>query len=144
MSFSLSLLITSWLTLCAWQDVRTRTVSNWLTLPALMMAILLRLTDFAPGSAWLATITVVGLLLLAWQHAQIGGADVKALTAMALIDVSLVAAALLGVGLWYGGAWLQQRKAPASVPAFAGMAVGLALMAAGRSCAFFLKEVVPF
>lgn len=93
-------LVAAWLSLCAAQDWRRRAVPNTLTLPPLGLAILLRLAGWIDAPL-LPSLAAMLLLLLLWRLGWLGGADLKASLALALLDVRLLAWAWAGLGLWY-------------------------------------------
>lgn len=94
-----------WLTICAIQDWRARQVSNWLTLPVLALAILLRVMGVVEGKL-LLTMLIVLAALMGWRLHLIGGADAKGLIALALLDSKLAiwawagAMVLIGIRFW--------------------------------------------
>ena len=93
--------IVAWLGLCAWQDWQGRQVSNWLTLPPLLLALGLRLSGHAKGASPLLVLILAGVLV-AWLGRWIGGADAKVLAALALLDTRLALWSWLGATAWYG------------------------------------------
>ena len=74
--------LTAYLAPCAWQDWRTRKVSNWLTVPAFVAA--------WPLAIWLGnlewTVAVFLGCYVAWQFKGMGAADGKLATLMAAIN----------------------------------------------------------
>ncbi len=90
-------LILLWLAVCAVFDLRRREVPDWLTLPAVVLALVWRLIHPGGWLPWaLAGVTVV--LTLA---GVLPGGDMKGLVALALFDPSLYLLAWLGAGLMY-------------------------------------------
>jgi Flp pilus assembly protein protease CpaA len=77
----LKLLLTLWLTVCSFQDLRTRTVSNWLTLPMFFLSGLYAFWRGGQNLALFGLVLVVFVVL--WAVKGIGGADVKVLAALA-------------------------------------------------------------
>ena len=119
----------------AWQDLRTWRVSNKLTLPALGLAWGYRL--LVP-SVWVPVVAVFCLLCWGWTRGWLGGADVKGLLTLALLENTLLIAAILGLYLWYGGTWLATRTRPTQLPGFAGFALGVSLWSL-----LHWQEVIP-
>ncbi len=82
-----------WLLICAWQDWRSRQVSNWLTVPALLVAPFMAVLN--------GKIAVLRLILcaaiLGWMlwKGWIGAADVKILLFLAAFSPFMLAGALL-------------------------------------------------
>jgi len=124
----LHLLILAWLLLCALQDWRTRRVSNWLTLPAFVLA--------WPAALWqggeerlLFTFALFVGCWFAWQMGGMGAADGKIATALAALLPQAV--------LWSGGVlllcfvYLRLRRRPQSVPAVVALFLGALLSIAG-------------
>ena len=93
-------LVPAWLCLCAWQDWKKRQVSNWLTLPTIALALVLRLFGWSSGYLPL-TILILAAVLVAWLGRWAGGADAKVMTALALFDARLALWAWIGATLWY-------------------------------------------
>jgi len=119
-----------WLLPCALQDHRTRTVSNWLTLPALAVALLARLLGWVTTPWWL-TILVSGLALLSWARGWLGGADAKGWLVFALLGEFVLFWAACGLVVWYFAANLarkiQQQPVEPRLPGFPGYFFGLTI-----------------
>ena len=117
--------LTLWLLPCAIYDHRSRSVPNWLTLPALPLALW-----WAAGHSTLAlTITVFVASYLAFQLGGMGGADGK----IATVQAAISPAALLTTGilllLTFLGLRLKRRPhrhLPAGLWFFAGSIVSVA------------------
>ena len=73
--------LTAYLAPCAWQDWRTRKVSNWLTVPAFVIAWPLAL--WFGNLEW--TVAVFLGCYVAWQFKGMGAADGKLATLMAAV-----------------------------------------------------------
>jgi Flp pilus assembly protein protease CpaA len=117
-----------WLLACAVQDWNSREVTNWITLPPLVIAVILRLAGFA-HEPLLPVLVVIALLFMTWLRNRIGGADAKVSLALALLDMNVFIWAWLGLGLWYLGLRLYYgRKCDKRLPAFVGFAVGVAVL----------------
>jgi Flp pilus assembly protein protease CpaA len=128
---SLAVLSCIWLTLCAVQDWRRRQVGNALTLPVLGAAILLRLVGSVQGSILPIFVATI-LLLFAWRKGWMGGADLKACLALALLDMQMLAWAWAGLGLWYLSLRLIFRQEDTHcLPGFVGFSAGTFLYLLG-------------
>jgi hypothetical protein len=113
-----------WLGLCAIQDWRRRQVGNILTMPVLGAAILLRLAGVGHGSIFPFLLVTISLLF-AWRKGWIGGADLKASLALALLDMQMLAWAWAGLVLWYLSLRLIfQREDTCCLPGFVGFFAG--------------------
>lgn len=87
----------TWLGTCAVHDLRKREVPDWLTLPALALALGWRLVH---PDGWLSWALVVATITLTLMDILPGG-DMKGLAAMALLDPRLYLLAWLGVWVVY-------------------------------------------
>jgi len=122
----LSIPVLAWLSVCAWFDWKSRRVSNWLTLPVLGVAVVLRVSGHGSGDWWLVLL-FTGLVVWGWVAHLVGGADAKASLAMVLLDPRLAAWA------WAGGIMClflqriaqQKRESISSYPGFVGFAAGI-------------------
>jgi Flp pilus assembly protein protease CpaA len=118
-----NLLLTLWLLPCALQDYRTRYVSNWLTLPAFVLA--WPMAVYLGGSERLIlTFAVFVGCWAAWQMHTMGAADGKiavALAAVSPIGLGMGVAVLAGM---FAGLWVWKRRS-VSVPAAVGFYVGM-------------------
>ena len=94
-----AVLTLSWLLLGAVQDWRRREVSHCLVVPALLFGLLWRICGFAAGTWWEVG-CILMLLIIGFQRRWVGGADVKASLAIALISVPLAIWAWAGMVLW--------------------------------------------
>jgi Flp pilus assembly protein protease CpaA len=118
--------LTAWLLLCAIYDHRSRRVPNWLTLPALPLALW-----WAVGHSTLAlTITVFVASYLAFSTGGMGGADGK----IATVQAAVSPVALLATGILLAAAFLglrlkrnPHRHLPAGLWFFAGALLSLPL-----------------
>ncbi len=105
----IGVIIVTWLALCAWQDWKRREVSNWLTLPPMVLAFILRLLGRAAGPLpLLGLILIIVLMIFQWRW--FGGADAKVLIALALLDTRLALWAWTGTVAWYGLLFLYGRS----------------------------------
>lgn len=120
----LIILICIWLTACAVQDYDRRQVSNWLTLPAVVAALIYRLSFFSQ-SFFVLLVFESGLLYLIWQKGWLGGADIKASLTLLLFDPGLLLWASFGILLCYFFWALSKRtEATRTMPAFPGFMLG--------------------
>lgn len=121
----LPLLVTLWLTVCAVQDLRMRSVPNWLTLPPLPLAVFLAIVQ--GGEALLLSGIAVLVFLPAWYLRAMGGADVKVMIALAAFWPSAFLTGLLVVGVWSFTEYLCKRcesRARRLVPGLPPLALG--------------------
>ena len=95
---ALKLLLAFWLAICSIQDLRTRTVSNWLTLPMFFLGGAYAIWRGGQNLALfgLALVVFVGV----WLAKGTGGADVKVLSALAAIWPEAFFLALVFTFLW--------------------------------------------
>jgi|YNPMSStandDraft_1061717.scaffolds.fasta_scaffold15183_4 hypothetical protein len=123
-----------WLAVCARQDLRSRQVSNCLTIPPLAGGLL-----YAAAQGWEALLRTTLVLLTAavlFHLGGMGGADVKILTALAAFSPLFLLAALLAQGAAGLVVWRRQggRALFPAVPAYA----------AGAGLSFVIQFVLPF
>lgn len=121
-----------WLCLCAVHDWRTRTVSNWLTLPPFLAAL--------PIAHWLSGLNGVGFTLLVflccyriWQTGGMGAADGKVAVVLAAVMPASLPFGVAALWLMLGAERLMGRhshaaEGPRSVPGVTGMFLGLATL----------------
>ena len=95
------LLLVLWLAPCALYDLRRRRIPNWLTLPALPLALV-----WAWGhGAFVLALTVLAASLLAFHFGGLGGADGK----LATVQAAVAPPALLASGLLLFATFLALR-----------------------------------
>lgn len=123
-----STLATLWLLICATVDQRFRRVSNWLTLPMVVLALVYRLFLGLAGNEALQLVVIILPMFLAWQKGLLGGADFKILTALALLGPELVIAAWSGVALFVIGRIVLRRVRAVRFAGAPGFAFGVALL----------------
>jgi len=82
-----------WLLVCAWQDWRNGEVSNWLTVPALLAAPFMAVSN--GKTAVLRLIVCAAILGWMWWKGWFGSADVKILLFLASFSPFMLAGALL-------------------------------------------------
>ncbi len=107
----ITFIVLIWLLFCAWQDWKKRSVSNWLTIPAIVVAVGLRIwLDYSLyGNVPLYLLGMSALIIAAagigYLAKLMGGADAKVLIAMAIVSPVMAIWAWLGAILW----WLMLR-----------------------------------
>jgi len=100
MNSALGVILILWLALCAWRDWHKRQVSNWLTLPPLILAVALRWSGLTSADLPLMLLVLL-TMLVGWLGRWVGGADVKVTAALVLLDTRLALAAWMGAAAWY-------------------------------------------
>lgn len=122
----LSIPVLVWLSVCAWFDWKSRRVSNWLTLPVLGVALVVRAAGYGIGNCR-TVLLFATLVVLGWAIHLVGGADAKATLAMALLDPRLAAWAWAGGVLWLLLHRVAQRRRirKCSYPGFVGFTAGI-------------------
>ena len=123
----MNLLLVLWLLPCALQDYRTRRISNWLTLPAFVLAWPLALW-LGGSERLLLTFAVFIGCWAAWQMHTMGAADGKIAVALAAVSPGALG---IGVGVlagMFGVLWVWKRRS-ISVPAAVGFYVGMIVAA---------------
>ena len=106
------LALTVYLAPCAWQDWRTRKVSNWLTVPAFIVA--WPLAIWCGNLEW--TVAVFVGCYVAWQFKGMGAADGKLATLMAAVTPGaiVISTMLMCVAFVVRAFYLKERS---SLPA---------------------------
>jgi prepilin peptidase CpaA len=94
----IKIILIGWLLVCAIQDWREGEVSNWLTVPALILAATYALWRGGENLSWFA-VALVGFSALLYLDV-VGGADVKILASLAGIWPMAFLGALFAQGLW--------------------------------------------
>jgi len=122
-------LVILWLVSCAWQDWHRREVSNWMTLPALALALGMRLLGLGSGPLLLVSL-ILAASAVAWRGGWMGGADAKVLAALALFDARLALWAWVGATLWYGllfayGRFIAKDRDCIRLPGMLGFLIGV-------------------
>jgi Flp pilus assembly protein protease CpaA len=128
----ISAIVLVWLAVCAVRDWKSGEVSNWLTIPAMVLGMAYavymgreRLILVAAAFAGLTLLYVLGSL---------GGADVKVLVALAGLWPAAMLAALLVQGIWGGVVLIKHGKGAEfrAIPAYAlGAALSIVLFFGG-------------
>lgn len=162
-SLVISLVAVAWLSVCAIFDARTRQVSNWLTIPAIPLALLAAwLTRESRGETlyeFVFHLVIMTLpLFLAWRYRILGGADLKILVVLTLANPLLVVAAWIGVvvyfiGLLIVGEWRYRRSnqqnsetpfarsRPVRFAGVPGFALGAGLFTVGQVAMIFVQRL---
>ena len=146
LSLSIALLSLIWLDVCAVYDIRTHQVPNYLTLPAIPLALLAAwLTRGSRAETLFEFVFRLFLLTLplfiAWRNHLLGGADLKILVVLALASPLLVVAAWGGVVLYFLGQLILHRGRPIRLAGVPGFALGTGLFALGQATMFFVQRL---
>jgi len=120
--------VTAWLCLCAWQDWKHRQVSNWITLPPIVLALSLRLFGLVSGYLPLMAL-ILTAVLVAWLGRWAGGADAKVMVTLALLDAHLALWAWVGATVWYAllfvyGRFIVKDRDRIRLPGMLGFLIG--------------------
>ncbi|MGB9897310.1 A24 family peptidase, partial [Thermanaerothrix sp.] len=113
-----SVLVILWLLVCARHDLRNREVPDWLTLPAVGLALVWRIVYPDGWQPW----ALAGVSILLTLAGALPGGDMKGLVAMALLDPRLYLLAWLGAGVVYL-LWRVLRR-ERRMPGYVGFVVG--------------------
>ncbi len=124
------LITTAWLMACSISDLRTRHVSNRLTLPAIGIALIYRLITGIDYKEMAFLGVTILLLLAAWSYHLLGGADLKIILALGLLGAFYVLAAWLGVVVYLLAYLILRRKFPKCIAGAPGFAIGVLLLTA--------------
>lgn len=143
---AISLLAVAWLGVCAFFDARARQVSNWLTLPAIPLALLAAwLTRDSRGETlyeFVFHLVIMTLpLFLAWRYRILGGADLKILVVLTLANPLLVVAAWIGVVVYFIGLLIVRRSRPVRFAGVPGFALGAGLFTVGQVAMIFVQRL---
>ena len=127
---ALRVILIWWLLLCARQDLHTRHVANWLTIPPFLAALPLSLY-MAGMDRMLLCLLVMACSYVIWREGGLGAADAKMAGFLAAVEPATLLLALIVLWVMYGVLWLQSRargelSLPGAVGLFAG-GVGLEL-----------------
>jgi Flp pilus assembly protein protease CpaA len=115
-----------WLSVCAWFDWKSRRVSNWLTLPVLVVVIVIRILGYGLGDwrfVWLLSV----LVILGWAAKLVGGADAKVSLAIILLEPGLAVWSWAGGVVWYFAILIFSHSCekPFSLPGMMGFSIGI-------------------
>jgi Flp pilus assembly protein protease CpaA len=140
------LLCLLWLSLCAYFDLRTRHIPNWLTLPAIPLAImaawLVRSAETDQVNEYLFQLGFLSLsLLIAWRYHLLGGADLKILLTLSLASPWLLVAAWMGVVLYFIGLAILAKKRSARFAGVPGFALGIGIFCLGQLALFLTQHL---
>jgi Flp pilus assembly protein protease CpaA len=142
----ISMLTAVWLSVCAIFDVRTRQVSNWLTLPAIPLALLAAwITRQVRGETlyeFVFHLVIMTLpLFVAWRCHLLGGADLKILMVLSLANPLLVVAAWIGVVVFFIGLLVVHHSRPIRFAGVPGFALGAGLFTIGQIAVLFTQHL---
>ncbi len=137
LSLAISLFMIVWLCACAAFDVRFHQVPNWLTLPAIPMALLAAwLTRDTRGETMdkflFHLVLLILPLLFAWCYHLLGGADFKILVVLTLTNPLLCVAAWVGVMMYFLGLLMFNHRRPIRFAGVPGFALGVGLFTIGQ------------
>jgi Flp pilus assembly protein protease CpaA len=143
---TISLLVVTWLWVCAIIDARTRQVPNALTLPAIPLALLAAwLTRGARGDTPYEFLFHLGVMTLplfvAWRSHLMGGADLKIFLVLAIANPLLVVAAWIGVVLYFISLLTIQRRRPVRFAGVPGFTLGAGLFTLGQIALLFTQHL---
>jgi Flp pilus assembly protein protease CpaA len=144
---AISLASVVWLGACAWFDLRTHRVPNWLTLPAMPLALVAtwlaqRGSAESLGRFLLQLAILVLPLFIAWHYQLLGGADLKILVVLSLADPRLPVAAWMGALLYFVGLLACQKGRSPQFAGVPGFALGAGLLALGQLALFLTHQPV--
>ncbi len=113
-----------WLLCCARQDLQTRHVSNWLTVPPFLAAVPLSLY-IAGMDRMVLCLLVVTCSYVIWREGSMGAADAKMAGFLAAVEPAVLLWAIVVLWVMYGVQWLQRRERERlSLPGAAGLFAG--------------------
>ena len=146
LSLSIALLSMLWLGVCAIYDTHTHRVPNWLTLPAIPLALLVAwLTRGSRAETLFEFVFRLFLVILplfvAWRNHLLGGADLKILVVLALASPLLVVAAWVGVMLYFFALLILHRARPIRFAGVPGFALGTGLFVLGQAAILFVQHL---
>lgn len=107
-----------WLVVCAAFDLRKREVPDWLTLPAVGLALAWQVVHPAGWMPWVLMGVTVALTLAG----VLPGGDMKGLVALALYDPRMHLFAWAGAALAWPVWWLVRRER--RIPGYVGFVLG--------------------
>ncbi len=113
-----------WLFLCARQDLHTRHIANWLTVPPFLAAAPLSLI-LAGVDGMLFCLLVIACSYVIWRDGSLGAADAKMAGFLAAVAPATLLFAVVTLWVMFGVKWLRshQRQSlslPGAVGLFAG------------------------
>jgi hypothetical protein len=116
-----------WLLVCAVQDFRFQHVSNWLTLPAIPLAVMASVLGWVE-TPWLVSLIVSGTALFLWSTDLLGGADAKGWLVFALLGAWMMVAAAVGMIIWFLITKATGMVREGRIPGYPGYALGVGYM----------------
>ena len=133
----ISFLCVLWLGLCAYFDLRTRHIPNWLTIPAIPLAMLAAWLVRPAGVRYLQQYLfhlalLVLPLFIAWHKHLLGGADLKILVALSLLNPWLLLAAWIGVVAYFIGLAVLANSRLSRFAGVPGFALGAGFFCLGQ------------
>ena len=139
----ISLVLLIWLSMCAIFDIRTHKVPNWITLPAIPVAIIATwITRENSNETLYSTVFHLFILMLplfiAWRMHLIGGADLKILLVLALASSQLFFAAWIGALVYFLGFTFFSHKQTHRFAGVPGFALGIGFLTIGQLVSLFL------
>ncbi len=121
-----------WLLACALQDLRTRTVANWLTVPPVLTAPLLAYVLGGMERVGL-TLLILAFAYALWREEAMGAADGKIATVLAAVQPGSLVLGLAMLWILYGLLYLGLRQLDmdvrqCSLPGVVGLYLGYVAM----------------
>ncbi len=113
-----------WLLLCARQDLHTRHISNWLTVPPFLAAVPLSLV-LAGVDGMLFCLLVIACSYVIWRDGSLGAADAKMAGFLAAVLPDALLLAVVALWALFGVEWLRShRQQNVSLPGAVGLFIG--------------------
>lgn len=113
-----------WLLLCARQDLRTRHIANWLTVPPFLAA--LPLAFYLAGfERLLLCLLVIACSYEIWREGSLGAADAKMAGFLAAVEPAILPLGLAALWVMLGTRWVRgQRRENLGLPGAVGLFAG--------------------
>ncbi len=113
-----------WLLLCARQDLHTRHIANWLTLPPFLAAVPLSLV-LAGVDGMLFCLLVIACSYVIWRDGSLGAADAKMAGFLAAVAPATLLFAVVTLWVMFGVKCLRShQRRNLSLPGAAGLFIG--------------------
>lgn len=113
-----------WLLLCARQDLHTRHIANWLTLPPFLAAVPLSLV-LAGVDGMLFCLLVIACSYVIWRDGSLGAADAKMAGFLAAVAPATLLFAVVALWAMFGVEWIRShRRQNLSLPGAVGLFAG--------------------
>ena len=113
-----------WLLLCARQDLHTRHIANWLTVPPFLVALPLSLYMGGMDRMLLCLLVIICSYVI-WREGSLGAADAKMAGFLAAVEPAMLPLGIAALWVMFGVQRLQgRRRAQLSLPGAAGLFVG--------------------